>query len=588
MYKENLAKFWYSDKTLENFKVSLSILAGGIYGDVEVNTFRNAIDAHYLIHYSEYVAPPSIDIILYRVDGGEFMRIMVIYGLLWLIIPFGSLANGINIDYASIFWEDIIIKLNKKQMEKVVPYTRFLSLLIMHKMKEGYRDGDVTLYPTQVFSANNWALKPNQPEEDPFAYHMLAICFAAKPVTKKHSTSLKQPSVSSKEATKGRSSKAPTGSKTGHLKKKKDSSSTIESNPSQTSVSTPVVTEIHKEDQQATGGPKSLGVTGEEIVDHQLSSGMSTFNLNKPIYSASFIIHSKFASGYDASANSTAKADLGKSAPSDFIPQQQGMIEETKNTSYDQLFAGTDLHVLADQTKSVSEGLKIVLNQSTSDKGASNIAKQIEEVEASSTIKLKDLVKLTKMDFMLPQTLKLKMLKFLNIHLPSKKIKKIDFVTEGGKYIYLNEEKINHQKKIEKEAKAQAAKHKSKVRKEELVDLLGPEVVNKYYNDKLQYDRYYDKMLNRIAKSRITNCDVLIKKGSITLKVYRKDGTSEVIPNFKASDLHLCEWIEVMNACPNRTSKGWKIIYDQICSRMDYIHTTKVELGINLDVPLSK
>ncbi|GKE26717.1 hypothetical protein Tco_1442101 [Tanacetum coccineum] len=142
--------------------------------------------------------------------------------------------------------------------------------------------------------------------------------------------------------------------------------------------------------------------------------------------------------------------------------------------------------------------------------------------------------------------------------------------------------------KIEEEAKAKAAKRESEVRKEELVDLLSPEVVNKYFNKKLQYDRYCDKMLNRRAESRITNCDVLTKKGPITLKVYREDGTSEVIPNFKANDLHLGEWREVMNACPNRTGKEWKIIYDQIRSRMDYIHTTKAELGINLDIPLSK
>ncbi|GJU25660.1 hypothetical protein Tco_1164281 [Tanacetum coccineum] len=36
---------------------------GGIYGEVGVNTFRNAIGAHYLPHSSEYVAPPSIDIV---------------------------------------------------------------------------------------------------------------------------------------------------------------------------------------------------------------------------------------------------------------------------------------------------------------------------------------------------------------------------------------------------------------------------------------------------------------------------------------------------------------------------------------------
>ncbi|GKE20571.1 hypothetical protein Tco_1432083, partial [Tanacetum coccineum] len=172
-------------------------------------------------------------------------------------IIFYSIANGINIDYAGIFWEDIIIKLNNKHREKVVPYTRFLSLLMMHNMKEGYRDGEVTPYPTQVYSVNNWALKPNQPEGPPFTDHMLVVCSAAKPVVfkapkpssnakrvpqgtkpgakpghKKHSTSSKQPYVSSSEVTKGGSSKAPIGSKTGHLKRKKESNSAMDSNPS--------------------------------------------------------------------------------------------------------------------------------------------------------------------------------------------------------------------------------------------------------------------------------------------------------------------------------------------------------------------
>ncbi|GKD88836.1 hypothetical protein Tco_1364343 [Tanacetum coccineum] len=131
-----------------------------------------------------------------------------------------------------------------------------------------------------------------------------------------------------------------------------------------------------------------------------------------------------------------------------------------------------------------------------------------------------------------------------------KKIKKFDFVTERGKHIHLTGEEINHKKKIEEEAKAEAAKRESEIRKEERVDLLSSEVVNKCYNDKLQYDKYCEKMLNRRAESRITNCDVLTKKGPIT--------------------------------------KGWKIIYDQIHLRMDYIYITDAELGINLDIPLSK
>ncbi|GJX26341.1 hypothetical protein Tco_0232637 [Tanacetum coccineum] len=59
----------------------------------------------------------------------------------------------------------------------------------------------------------------------------------------------------------------------------------------------------------------------------------------------------------------------------------------------------------------------------------------------------------------------------------------------------------------------------------ELVDLLGIDVVTQYYNKKLLYDKYYDNMLKRRKSSKITNCDVLTQKGSISLKVHREDGT---------------------------------------------------------------
>ncbi|GKD57709.1 hypothetical protein Tco_1291096 [Tanacetum coccineum] len=94
-------------------------------------------------------------------------------------------------------------------------------------------------------------------------------------------------------------------------------------------------TGMHKKDQQATGGLTSLEVTSKARANPQLSSGN------------------------DASTLSTTEADPGKSAPSDFVPQQQGMNKGTKNTSYDHLFAGTDPHILADETKSISEGLEL-------------------------------------------------------------------------------------------------------------------------------------------------------------------------------------------------------------------------------------
>nr|GEV95665.1 retrovirus-related Pol polyprotein from transposon TNT 1-94 [Tanacetum cinerariifolium] len=164
-------------KALENSKVSFFIPTGGIYGEVRVNTLRNAIGAHYLPYSSEYVATPSIDIV-------------------------------------SPWFETI-------RYEETIP---------------------------------------------------------TKGTLKK---SLLPPKWS--EAIKGRSSERATGSKTGHFKRNKESSSAMDSNLSQTSAYIPVVVVMHKEDQQATKGPTSLRVTSEERANPQPNICMSAFNLNEPI-----------------------------------------------------------------------------------------------------------------------------------------------------------------------------------------------------------------------------------------------------------------------------------------------------------------
>ncbi|GKC38577.1 hypothetical protein Tco_1050961, partial [Tanacetum coccineum] len=69
--------------------------------------------------------------------------------------------------------------------------------------------------------------------------------------------------------------------------------------------------------------------------------------------------------------------------------------------------------------------------------------------------------------------------------------------------------------------------------KNELVDLLGIDIVTQYYNKKLLYGKYCEKMKKRKKISKIISCDVLTKKGPISLKVYRKDGTTKVIEKFK-------------------------------------------------------
>nr|GEV12111.1 hypothetical protein [Tanacetum cinerariifolium] len=506
----------------------------------------------------------------------------------------------------------------------------------------------------------------------------------AKPRHKKHSTSLKQPFVSSSETAKGGSSKRPTGSKTGYLKRKKESSSAMDSNPSQTSASTQVVAEMHKEDLQATGDSNSLGVTIDERANPQLSSGMPTFNLNEPIFSSSFIIHSESASGYDASADSTAKADPGLSAPNDFIPHQQGVDEGTKNTSFDHISAGTDPHVLADQTKSVSKELETVLTQPILGKGSSSIARQVVEEEASKTIKLEDLEKLVshvqprfkdldspkddpiivvddsdedeeedkdeklelekntaEADLLRAQPSFPNMGQFNELMAIASKKTKDDSVPstgQAGTQPAKGEKNANQAtisqlfKKSCKECKPDQTKIKTNtttyntnhssshhnhrnsnaisfslkstknssqpeggyIRKDKGKKALSSEKVGKESTDNDYDDDETHVTGSMVESSRIMKekdkakrksevrkeelVDLLGPESPITLKV----------PNFKASDLHIGEWGEVMNACPNRTRKGWTTIYDQIRSRMDYIHTTEAELGINLDIPLSK
>nr|GEY12762.1 hypothetical protein [Tanacetum cinerariifolium] len=88
------------------------------------------------------------------------------------------------------------------------------------------------------------------------------------------------------------------------------------SNPSQPSVFIHVDTRMHKEDQQATGGPTSLEVISEAIANPQLRIGN------------------------DASTVSIAEANIEKSAPSDFVylnnrekgPARQVMEEEASST----------------------------------------------------------------------------------------------------------------------------------------------------------------------------------------------------------------------------------------------------------------
>ncbi|GKD76333.1 hypothetical protein Tco_1338954 [Tanacetum coccineum] len=407
-----------------------------------------------------------------------------------------------------------------------------------------YENDELTLNPTQVFSVPNWALKPNQPEGPPFTDHMLAICNAEV------SGAFKAPKTSSQTEKKFGLGQQPQPTFSFHTRL--------------------VVDEMHKEEQQAAGGPPSLGVT------------------------TSCIFYSEPVPGCDASADSTTEADPGIFAPHDFIPQQQEdepiiitdesekeeaeRDEDTHTTSHDVPVDNSHMYpnvnqltellvtylnpelskILASHVfdRSIPPELKELPSKITKLSGeVKEVMKNVQEMEIKLPEDLKDIPniletftsivtdtlnkiativrnvspkatnksvpsadqagaspaegeKKTKdndkanlkqqpttitppntssfQSPLFPNTLKKEETRcdFEDDHanladsmVETSKQKKFSFVTEGGEQIHLTVEKIEEQKRIEESLKAELAKQEVEKVKNELVDLMGTNVV---------------------------------------------------------------------------------------------------------------
>nr|GEU39827.1 hypothetical protein [Tanacetum cinerariifolium] len=337
------------------------------------------------------------------------------------------------------------------------------------------------------------------------------------------------------EATKSASfSKEATESQDGHSNKRNKSGTAKDTNLSQPQAFTLMIAGMHKEIQQATNSPASLGVTAF-----------------------------------------TAEVDLDIYDPKDLLSQKQ-----VKNNEQEEVHAEPQDETEDTLVPQTPPSPKII---------------KIQELTNQVLILQCQKVQLTKLKILdALSSLLNKVTEALNS--PSKttpqpegeQVKK-----DKGKKALSHKEadeeesasdyeikEIKKQKCIKQNINVDVAKAEIKKGKDELIDLLGLEVVERMYKDKVKYDKYCHKMLNRRAPRKIINCDVLLRgKGQITLKVYMDDGSDEVIQNFKASELHLAEWRDVMQVCPNRSGARWTTIYSQIKTRLENLHKTKEELS---------
>nr|GEV42841.1 hypothetical protein [Tanacetum cinerariifolium] len=622
-YKEYLFEFWYTAKTLKDFKIWVSSPTGGIREEIGITTFRNALSAHYLPHLRMYVPSPSITIARPWFATTGYSREIKAKGTLkksflpsrWRLlmaqiiqclggkigvhdqisnkdaIILYCLANRIEVDYAKVIWEDIIHKLNKKTSEKVVPYPRFISIILEYMLPE-YDNEELTIHPTQVFSVLNWELKPNQHEGPLFTAYMLSICNTyVHVVPKAPKTSL-------------------------HFEKKVHQGKNLE-----------LEVDSEENNLQNTHFSPRLRHPNPKLANQIRNSVQSCQGqMPKP----SFRFHT---------CDSTAKAHPGKYAPNDSIPHQQdqttsaedglktahtklGTNEVSRSDELSKKIKLEDLSDLIKDTRSTfftpdsSQDEPIIVSDESEESQMDKLKQQKVKAEAkTASLKAKpsylDINHLTKL---LVTSLKPKLSKILASHdfassipselkeLPSKITTLAGEIQELKRHVQtlkwelpvefldLPSQNSSVQAKLQTldtlpsllnkvantltrfsriienashtatckgipsagpttASPAEGENNTNPATKDaetinlhnELVNLLGLNIVTQYYNKKLLYDKYCDKMLKRRKSSKTINCDVLTQKVPITLQVYREDVTIKFIPNVKVSDLHMAE-----------------------------------------------
>ncbi|GJR51002.1 hypothetical protein Tco_1401523 [Tanacetum coccineum] len=352
-------------------------------------------------------------------------------------------------------------------------------------------------------------------------------------------------------------------SKSGQSKKETQSSSAMDKSPSHPSPPTLVVGEMHKEAQQAAGGPTYLGAASEDGAHPQLSSG------------------------HDASADSIAEVDPGLSAPNDSIPSQQDQTKspedglkttQTDSGTYkefraDEISKKIKLEDLSDLLKDtrfafftldspqdepiIKDELKQQKAKAEAEVASLKARPSYRDVNQLTTLLVAELKNI---QWELPAELQaLPVVSLVQKHLktldslPSQLNKVIEILNRFATVVENASEATTKDVPSTGQATASPAEGKKNTTKDakinlqnDLVDLLGIDVVERYHKKK-------------------------------------KDGIIEVIANFKISDLHLAEWREVVQACPARKEKGWKTIYGLIKTRMEYLDQTKRELKIDFN-----
>ncbi|GJW33370.1 hypothetical protein Tco_0053402 [Tanacetum coccineum] len=530
------------------------------------------------------------------------------------------LANEVKVNYAKLIWEDIIHKLNKKTKEKVVAY------------------------PSLQCSPLGTEAKPNG--RTPFTDHMKAICNLDVHVESK----APKPSSQTEEVPQGKKPGAKSGlrrkqsskhifeskteesnSKTGHSEKQTQSSLAKDKSLSHPSPPTPVVGEMHKEAQQAAGGPTSLGATSGEGAHPQLSSGTNPSVL---------VDQTKFAEDrwriYPILKDTTSAfftPDSPQNEP--IIVLDESKVEEEVAKDKDTHASSHDVHEdtsiphppslksaqiqeLMAQVQLLHSQKDELEQQKATTKAEPEISKLLASHNFASCLptKLKELpLKFTELSREIKELEQ--HVKDMEIEL-SRDLKEIPtkletFTSTISSLTSQVAELKNIQWELPTEFQASPTLVSSVQKKLKTLDSL-PSLLNKVSETLTRFATMVEnasgaktkdvpsagqattspaegeKNTTMDAETNLQN-ELIDLLGIDVVEQYhnkKEDKIIDVFANFKVSDLHLAEWREVIQACPDRKEKGWKTIYGLIKTRMDYLDQTEKQLKIDFNKPLKE
>ncbi|GJU33551.1 hypothetical protein Tco_1181905, partial [Tanacetum coccineum] len=403
-----------------------------------------------------------------------------------------------------------------------------------HMMPE-YENENLTINLTHVFSVHNLTLKPNQPEEPPFTDHMKAICKLDIPVDSK----APKPSSQTEEVPQGKNPRAKT-SFTLHSKSASGHDALAD----------------------------SIGSNLTVLIDKTKSTGDGLKTAHT-----------------DSGANEESKADdiSLKLKLEDLLD----ILKDTRSAFFTPDSPPDKPIIVSDKSEEEKEVAKDKNTKASSHDEELEQAKAKAKAEVASMKARPSYLDIHQLTELLVTSLKPELSKLLALHdfascLPTE-LKELP-----SKIIGLSRE-IKEVKKHVRDMKIELHGDLKEILTKletftSIISSLSSQVTNTLTRFATMVENASGAMSMNVplagqataspaegeknikdAKTKLQKplIDLLvIEVGPISLKVYKEDGLSKVIENLKVSNLHLPEWREVVQACPDRREKGWKTIMD--------------------------